>query len=83
MNIFVLSFLLLFVAECADIPGTDWWGDIKWMTSELWIGAPNNWASVAAMWSLAAEPNGVRTLLHPFLPHPLIGWWAGCLISFF
>jgi len=28
------------------------------MTSELWIGAPNNWASIAAMWSLAAQPDG-------------------------
>lgn len=49
------------------------WQDIKWMTSELWIGAPNNWASVAAMWSLAAFPNGVSTTyinqsLHPMFP---------------
>ncbi|KAF8315939.1 glycoside hydrolase [Clavulina sp. PMI_390] len=53
----------VYQTECADVPGTDWWTDIKWMTNGMWIGAPNNWAGTAAMWSLAAEPNG-----DPLLP---------------
>lgn len=47
-------------AECAGTVGSDWWTDLKWQTSNLWVGAPNNWARSALMWSLAADSNGVR-----------------------
>jgi hypothetical protein len=46
-------------AECAGTVGSDWWGDLKWQTSNLWVGSPNNWARSALMWSFAADPNGV------------------------
>lgn len=47
-------------AECAGTVGSDWWEDLKWQTSNLWVGAPNNWARSALMWSFAADSNGVR-----------------------
>jgi len=52
-------------AECAGMIGGDWWSDLKWQTSNLWIGAPNNWARSALMWSLAADSNGVRSAITP------------------
>ena len=55
-----LTRLRRYEAECAGTIGSDWWNDLKWQTSNLWIGAPNNWARSALMWSLAADSNGVR-----------------------
>ena len=48
-------------AECASLitVPNHWWEDIKWQTNNLWVGAPNNWARAALMWSLAADSNGV------------------------
>ena len=46
-------------AECAGTIGSDWWGDLQWQISNLWVGSPNNWARSALMWSFAADPNGV------------------------
>jgi O-glycosyl hydrolase len=49
----------IYFTECAGIIGSGWWTDIKWQTGNLWIGAVNNWARAALMWSLVANSDGV------------------------
>ncbi|KAF9514583.1 glycoside hydrolase family 30 protein [Hydnum rufescens UP504] len=52
----------IYFTECAGIIGSDRWTDIKWQTSNLWIGAVNNWARAALMWSLVANSDGSPVL---------------------
>lgn len=54
----------IYFTECASIIGSDAWSDIKWQTSILWIGAVNNWARAALMWSLAANSDGVSAIYY-------------------
>ncbi|TFK57590.1 glycoside hydrolase family 30 protein [Heliocybe sulcata] len=48
----------IYETECTGQMGTDWWGDIKWYTNQLFIGAVTNNAAVAAMWNLALDSSG-------------------------
>ncbi|KZT69689.1 glycoside hydrolase family 30 protein [Daedalea quercina L-15889] len=48
----------VYFTECSGTIGSDWWSDIKWYMSNIFIGTVNNWARNGAMWNLALDGSG-------------------------
>ncbi|KAJ7065779.1 glycoside hydrolase family 30 protein [Mycena amicta] len=48
----------MYFTECSGTFGSDWWSDIKWYMTNLWIGSINQGADVGLMFNLATDGNG-------------------------
>ncbi|KAJ6567069.1 glycoside hydrolase superfamily [Mycena capillaripes] len=42
----------LYFTECTGMEGSDWWGDLRWQTENLFMGAIEHRAQTALMWLL-------------------------------
>ncbi|KAJ7142111.1 glycoside hydrolase [Mycena crocata] len=40
--------------ECTGMDGGDWWGDLKWQTENLFMGAVEHHSQTALMWNLVS-----------------------------
>ncbi|EPT00467.1 hypothetical protein FOMPIDRAFT_88424 [Fomitopsis schrenkii] len=63
----------IYFTECSGTIGSDWWTDIKWYLSNIFIGAVNNWSRNGAMWNLALDGSG-----QPELPSSNSCGGGGC-----
>ncbi|KIM59538.1 glycoside hydrolase family 30 protein [Scleroderma citrinum Foug A] len=48
----------VYFTECSGTIGSDWWSDIKWYMSNLFIGSLSYGSSSGLMWNLALDGNG-------------------------
>ncbi|KAJ7632907.1 glycoside hydrolase superfamily [Roridomyces roridus] len=47
------------LTECSGVYGSDWWGDVKWLTDNLFVGGPEHFGKSSMMWNLALDGNGL------------------------
>ncbi|KAF8638687.1 hypothetical protein AX17_002009 [Amanita inopinata Kibby_2008] len=48
----------IYFTECTGTYGTNWWGDIKWYTDNIFIGSLEHWSRSALMWNIALDGSG-------------------------
>jgi len=48
----------VYFTECSGTFGSDWWSDIKWYMSNIFIGSLTYWSRSALMWNLALDGSG-------------------------
>ncbi|KAF7290463.1 Glycoside hydrolase family 30 protein [Mycena kentingensis (nom. inval.)] len=44
--------------ECTGTVGSDWWSDVKWYMTNLWVGTVNQGANTGLMFNFALDGNG-------------------------
>ncbi|THU99546.1 glycoside hydrolase [Dendrothele bispora CBS 962.96] len=52
----------IYFTECTGTIGSDWWSDIKWYMTNLWIGSLQHNSKSGLMWNLALDGDGLPVL---------------------
>ncbi|KAJ7064054.1 glycoside hydrolase family 30 protein [Mycena amicta] len=53
----------MYFTECTGTFGSDWWSDIKWYMTNLWVGSVNQGVTTGLMFNIATDGSG-----NPILP---------------